>query len=97
MSWQLLTAAATRPVVIIAAAKLASLPALDTTRSDCRARVSAILQGSEEGVTGRVRGYARADLAAAVATGGAAVSCGSAGFLAGLYAGNGAEGVDNVG
>jgi hypothetical protein len=83
--------------VIIAAAKLVRLPALDTTCSDSRARVASILQSSEEVVAGQVCGYARAGLGAAVATGGAAVSCGSTGSLAGLYACDGGEGVDNVG
>lgn len=75
--------------MVVAASKARCLPALDTTRSYCRARVAAILESRKESVASLIGGDARAYVGAVVGAIATAVTSSRAGPLAGLDAGDG--------
>jgi len=75
--------------VVVAASKASCLPALNTTRSYCRARVAAVLESRKESVASLIGRDARAYVGAVIGASATAVTSGRAGPLAGLDAGHG--------
>ena len=75
--------------MVVAASKASCLPALNTTRSHRRARVTTILKSRKEGVASFIGRDARAYMGTVIGASATAVTGSRAGPLAGLNAGDG--------